>query len=191
MSSIREIKQDIREEVLSIRAQMPEETWQQKSDSIIARLKETDFFQKADTVHTYISMNKRREVCTDQLLNYLLESGKKVVVPITNFSNGTLSHTEIDKTSDLETNKWGVSEPRTFNPVDVDELDVVIIPMAAADKSGNRLGYGKGFYDRFLSETKAKKVGLVFDEFLFDEIPVEEFDVKLDVIITEERVILA
>jgi 5-formyltetrahydrofolate cyclo-ligase len=59
--------------------------------------------------------------------------------------------------------------------------------MAAADKRGNRLGYGKGFYDRFLLQTTALKVGFVFDEFLFDEIPVEEFDVKLDVIITEEE----
>jgi 5-formyltetrahydrofolate cyclo-ligase len=63
--------------------------------------------------------------------------------------------------------------------------------LAAADRKCNRLGYGKGFYDRFLKKTKAKKVGLVFSDFLFDEIPTEEFDEKLDVIITEEEVIFA
>lgn len=66
---------------------------------------------------------------------------------------------------------------------------MIIIPMAAADRSGNRLGYGKGFYDRFLSESNAFKAGLVFSDFIFSEIPTESFDEKLDAIITENEVI--
>lgn len=189
MSSIQREKQLLRDEVLAQRDDISEEEWRKKSDRIISTLINSDFFKQAKTVHSYISINNRREVCTDELFEHMFERNKKVVVPITNFSDGTLSHSEITSASDLESNKWGVKEPNTAKLVDIATLDLIVIPMAAADKTGNRLGYGKGFYDRFLYKTDAKKVGLVFEEFLFDKIPVEEFDIKLDVLITEKGVI--
>lgn len=191
MSSLNEKKESLRQQVLSERQQMDEEEWLHKSNQIIQSLLDTQYYNKASTVHTYVSMNKRREVCTDRLLKHLLDNHKRTVVPVTNFQEGTLNHSEINSLDDLEKNKWGVAEPKSVHPVNIESLDLIIVPMAAADRSGNRLGYGKGFYDRFLSETKALKAGLIFSDFLFEEIPVGEFDIKLDVIITEDEMIFA
>ncbi|WP_421774541.1 5-formyltetrahydrofolate cyclo-ligase [Gracilimonas sp.] len=191
MSTASQRKQKLREKVLAERQQVSVEDWKKKSELIISSFMNADFYKESQTIHTYISMNQRREVCTDNLVEDLLEGEKRVVVPITNFEEGTLTHSEIRAISDLQKNKWGVAEPKQITPVEVGELDLIVVPMAAADRRGNRLGYGKGFYDRFLGETTALKVGLVFDAFLFDEIPTEKFDKKLDVIISENEVIFA
>ncbi|MCP9292826.1 5-formyltetrahydrofolate cyclo-ligase [Gracilimonas sediminicola] len=191
MSAISQKKQELREKVLAERQQIAAREWKKKSEKIISSLTNADFFKKSKTVHTYISMDQRREVYTDGLLEDILNGSKRAVVPVTNFEDGTLTHSEIRSLSDLKKNKWGVAEPKHITTVNVEELDLIIVPMAAADRAGNRLGYGKGFYDRFLREAEAIKVGLVFDAFLFDEIPIEEFDEKLDVIISEKEVIFA
>jgi 5-formyltetrahydrofolate cyclo-ligase len=191
MSSNKVEKQTLREKVLKERSLISEATWRGSSQKIIEALQATDFYKEAKVVHTYLSMNSRREVATDFLIENLFNSDKRVVVPITDFETGSLTHTEIDSTSELKVNKWGVLEPEESEEFDISELDLIVIPMAAAGRKGSRLGYGKGFYDRFLEKTEAKKVGLVFNVFLFDEIPTEEFDEKLDVIITEEEVIFA
>jgi|AntRauTorcE11897_2_1112592.scaffolds.fasta_scaffold01563_5 5-formyltetrahydrofolate cyclo-ligase len=187
MSSIQQRKQDLRAQVFPKREDYSREKWERRSEQIIASFLSLEEYKRAQTVHTYVSMKDRREVNTDLLIAKLLQDEKRVVVPIVNFSENKLSHSEIHSLEDLESNQWGVREPKTPKLIDVSELDIIVVPMAAADKRGNRLGYGKGFYDRFLLQTTALKVGFVFDEFLFDEIPVEEFDVKLDVIITEEE----
>lgn len=189
MKTVREQKQELRNRLLELRAGISEKNWKKRSGQIIEHLLQSDFFKEAVTIHTYISMNERREVCTDSLLKTLIESDKKAVVPKTNFSDTTLTHSQLGSISELESNKWGVREPSKIRPVDIGDIDLIIVPMAAADRKGKRLGYGKGFYDRFLAQSEATKVGLVFSEFLFDEIPAENFDEKLDIIITEEGVI--
>ncbi|MAO64797.1 MAG: 5-formyltetrahydrofolate cyclo-ligase [Balneola sp.] len=190
MSSLQEQKQALRNRVLSDRKEMPEQDWRERSLAILRSLESTEFFKKADSVHTYVSMNQRREVGTDQLIETLLESDKRVVVPVTNFSDHSLTHIVLHSFGELITNKWGVREPeKEQDEVQPENLDLIIVPMAAGDRKGNRLGYGQGFYDRFLEQTMGMKVGLVFSDFLFDKIPAEEFDVKLDVIITEEELI--
>lgn len=191
MITVQEKKQKLRSKVLEKRQQLSEEQWLNKSNQIIKSLSESTAYKNSGVVHTYISMNSRREVCTDNLLTHLFEDKKRVVVPITNFSDGTLSHSEINTENELVANKWGVREPKSINPIEISEFDLIVVPMVAADKNGNRLGYGRGFYDRFLDMTDAITVGLTFHEFLFDQIPVEEFDVKLDMIITEEDVIFS
>lgn len=191
MNLVQQQKQDLRDEVLSKRERISESEWRSKSEKIIGHLLNADFYKTAEVVHTYISMNKRGEVCTDLFIEQLFKDKKRVAVPITNFTDNTLSHSEIGPSTDLIENKWGVREPKNVKPIQVSELDLIIVPMAAADLKGNRLGYGKGFYDQFLKQTQALKAGLVFDQFLFKEIPVEEFDEKLDVIITEEDVIFS
>jgi len=191
MTLTREQKTALRATVLEKRASMDEEQWKRKSGAIIKRLKNESVFKNAESVHTYISMNERREVCTDHLLKYLFQVNKEVLVPITNFEDHSLIHASVSDTTQFEANKWGVREPIEYQPGELSSVDPVRVPIAAADMEGNRLGYGKGFYDRFLSRISAKKVGLVFDDFLFQEIPAEPFDEKMDLIITEERVIFA
>lgn len=190
MSSISEKKQELRESVLQKREAYSEESWRFRSEKILTKILSSDIYKSSQTIHTYVSMNERREVWTDPLINHIFEDDKMAVVPTVNFSDGTLSHHQILTMEELKANNWGVREPETRRPVDISELDMVVVPMAAGDRAGNRLGYGRGFYDRFLAQTPALKIGLTFQDFLFDTIPVEEFDVNLDMIITEEEVIL-
>jgi 5-formyltetrahydrofolate cyclo-ligase len=189
MSVTKGQKQALRAKVLAERSRFSESDWSAKSNVIINQLFQTEAFRQSGLVHTYVSMNSRREVNTEPLIEYILESDKRLFVPITNMEAGTLSHGELTDISELETNKWGVRESRQSRELDLEALDMIIVPMAAADRKGNRLGYGKGFYDRFLAQAGAVKIGLVFHDFLFEAIPTEEFDEKMDIIITEEEVV--
>jgi len=189
MSENRKKKSVLRASVLKERARINSDTWKMKSDLIAEKVQNIQEFNRADCIHVYVSMNDRNEVGTDTLINIILQSGKNLVVPVTNFKNGTLTHSMLTDLNDLKKNKWGVREPVAIYEIKVSNIDFILVPMVAADKSGNRLGYGKGFYDRFLNKSDACKVGMVFNEFLFDEIPTESFDEKLDIIVTDREVI--
>jgi len=189
MSENRKKKSVLRASVLKERARINSDTWKMKSDLIAEKVQNIQEFNRADCIHVYVSMNDRNEVGTDTLINIILQSGKNLVVPVTNFKNGTLTHSMLTDLNDLKKNKWGVREPVAIHEIKVSNIDFILVPMVAADKSGNRLGYGKGFYDRFLNKSDACKVGMVFNEFLFDEIPTESFDEKLDIIVTDREVI--
>lgn len=189
MSNLRKQKSDLRKQVLKQRQQINPKTWQEKSDRIYKKVRQLNEYQKAEVVHLYVSMNEKNEVATGQLIDDILNSGKQLVVPVTNFDEGTLTHSLLTNIDILKENDWGVKEPTTINEFDISKLDIILIPMVAADRNRNRLGYGKGFYDRFLQESSAFKAGMIFHEFLFEEIPTEPFDVKLDAIITDREVI--
>jgi len=189
MSENRKKKSVLRASVLKERARINSDTWKMKSDLIAEKVQNIQEFNRADCIHVYVSMNDRNEVGTDTLINIILQSGKNLVVPVTNFKNGTLTHSMLTDLNDLKKNKWGVREPVAIHEIKVSNIDFILVPMVAADRFGNRLGYGKGFYDRFLNKSDACKVGMVFNEFLFDEIPTESFDEKLDIIVTDREVI--
>lgn len=184
-----ERKKKLRRKFLRIRKNIPDEEYRKKSDLITKRLKDSQFYNSAGYIHCYISLNERKEVDTHGLLEELLPREKKVVVPVTDFESGTLTNRVLHSFEDLEPNRWGVPEPPDGEEVEPQELDLVIVPMVAGDNQCNRLGYGKGFYDRFLSDVDCPKIGLLFECCLTDNLPVEDFDVKLDQIMTENRVV--
>ncbi len=183
-------KEELRQTLLERRKSISGPDYYGASADIIEELKEQREYQNAETIHCYVSINKRREVETRALIKEMLFKGKKVVVPITDFENGILDHIQLRSFDDLKENKWGVLEPNGGEQVSLDEMELVIVPMVGADEQCNRIGYGKGFYDRFLKEVSCPKIGLIFEQNVIEEIPVEEFDVPMDKIITEERIII-
>lgn len=186
--SISEQKASLREALLQKRLSVSTKKWEKKSAIIVQNLKAFPPFYEAKCVHIFVSINERKEVNTHPLLRELLEEGTKVIIPITDFSTGELYHTELTSFDELQPNRWGVLE--LADPAITSLIpDVIIVPLLAADYQLNRIGYGKGFYDRFLATTKALKIGLVFHEFILDKIPVEHFDQKLDVLISEKAII--
>lgn len=185
MGSVRQEKSNLRKEIIQKRNQMGVEFWAEKSGMISSHLFASPEYQRSQVLHSFISMNHRFEPDTSMILERALKDGKKVVVPVTNFADSTLSHTLLKSTSNLKVNKWGVSEPTVIEPVSAELADLILVPLLAADRYGNRLGYGKGFYDSFLSTTSAYKLGVVFDEFIIDKVPVEAFDIKLNGLISE------
>ena len=99
---------------------------------------------------------------------------------------------EVGSLAELEPGFKGILEPRTRMPVDPSTADVVIVPGVAFDARGNRLGYGGGFYDSFLSECgDVPRIGVCFEVQVVDEVPVAEHDLPVDVIVTESRTIEA
>jgi 5-formyltetrahydrofolate cyclo-ligase len=186
--SVSDQKSELRARLLKLRKSIKKEDWQSWSETIINELKIIPEFINSDVIHCFVSMNDRKEVNTHSLLKDLISSGKKVIVPVTDFETGELKHSELWSFKDLKENKWGVLEPDEIHP-QKQKTDLILVPLLAADKDFNRLGYGKGFYDRFLKKENAVKIGLLFDGFLVDQIPVENFDEKLDILITEKKIL--
>lgn len=182
-------KNEIRQKLLEIRTDLSPKEYREKSDKIIANLKTQPEFQEADIIHCYVSMNQRNEVDTHGLLKYLIKSEKRPAVSITNFEDGSLSHQYLRSFDDLRKNKWGVLEPAGGEEARVENFDLVIVPMVGGDDERNRIGYGKGFYDRFLQKVNCPTIGLLFDRCLVPSIPVEPFDVSLDKCISESKII--
>lgn len=184
-----ESKEKLREALLEQRESIPEPQYYGASADIVERLKEVAEYQNATTVHCYVSMNKRREVETRELIREMLDKDKDVIVPITNVEDGTLKNVRLHSFDELEENQWGVLEPANGEEVSGDKFDLVIVPMVGGDEQGNRIGYGKGFYDRFLQDVGCIKIGLLFEDNVVKEIPTEKFDIPMDKIVTENRII--
>ena len=162
-------------------------------ESILARsmlAKENHFsfpqFAKASSAMFYVSFG--REVSTREMIEESF-SKKQVVVP--KIFGDNLLPCKICSFSELSRSYFNILEPINEKPFPISKLDVVIVPGLAFTKRGDRIGYGKGFFDRFLRKTSAFKIGLCLDEFLLEKIPTESGDEKVDAVITDKRVIVA
>ena len=168
---------------------MPGAQVRQKSRMIQERLLALPEYQSAAVVHCYVS-SKDNEVDTYGVMSRALAQGKRVVVPVTDFADVALSHIEILGLDQLRPSRFGLVEPVGVHskPVDISELDLVIVPGIAFDPAGHRLGYGAGFYDRFLAEAAAPKIALAYGFQVVPDVPFAPHDVPMDQIITESCV---
>lgn len=186
---IKEQKKSIRKFYLQRRMEIPETQISTLNASIFDKVIQLKQFKDADVIHIYASMNQRNEVDTFSIIDYAIKGKKRVIVPVME-QDGLLRHCEIDSTNSLKKNSWGVPEPIDPKPVEEVNADIIFVPMVAGDVQKNRMGYGKGYYDRFLASTKSVKAGLLFEKQLStDLIPTDSFDVPLDILITEKRVL--
>ncbi|MFO7799000.1 5-formyltetrahydrofolate cyclo-ligase [Rhodohalobacter sp.] len=186
---IREQKKSLRKFYQQRRMQIPKPQLVSLNTAIFDKAVSLKEFKEADAIHIYASMSERNEVDTFSIMEYALRNKKRVIVPIM-MEAGKLKHCEIDSTSSLKKNSWGVPEPVDQKLLDQINPDVIFVPMLAGDLQKNRLGYGKGYYDRFLASTNSVKAGLLFEKQLSDEpIPVDSYDVPLDMLITEKRIL--
>jgi 5-formyltetrahydrofolate cyclo-ligase len=156
-----------------------------------ARLAETSEFKAARTVMVYNSDST--EVDTHELVLACLESHKRVGLPRTEKGTRTLQVLEIlDVARDLERSRFGFKEPLALLPtIALEALDFIIVPGRAFDPEGYRLGRGGGYYDRFFSQAhvRGRAVGLAFDCQIVPQVPRQNHDRPVDLILTETRVI--
>jgi len=180
-------KAQIREARLARRDAMPAPERVRKSAAVRAHLRSLTAFTEAPEVGCYVS--KGSEVDTHLLIAELLGEGRRVAVPIAN-AEGTLRWSPLERFEDLEPGAFGVLEPRRGQqtPVNFSADSVVLVPCTAFEPQGQRLGYGKGYFDRFLATYEGKAIGLAFELQQVHELPVEDHDIPLGVIVTEERV---
>jgi len=187
---IRKKKISLRKFYLQRRMQIPDRHIASYNEAIFDKVKSLPEFLDADMIHIYASMSERNEVDTFSIMDFALLNEKRVIVPVM-MEAGKLKHCEIDSTNSLKKNSWGVPEPVEQNPLEEINPDIIFVPMVAGDLQKNRLGYGKGYYDRFLASAKSIKAGLLYEKQLSDEtIPVDSYDVPLDILITEKRVLI-
>ncbi|HSQ33674.1 MAG TPA: 5-formyltetrahydrofolate cyclo-ligase [Peptostreptococcaceae bacterium] len=186
------MKKEFRKKVLDLRNNQDINSVDHNSKLIIQNLLNMDEVKKAKTIMAYLDFNN--EVKTDILIDTLIYLDKKVLIPITILKEKKLIPSQIKNLdSELKIGTYGIREPKEefVRPVDNKEIDLVIVPGVAYDNDGYRLGYGGGFYDRFLQTLRddVTTVGVAFDLQIFDNIPKESHDAQLDYIITETKVL--
>ena len=178
------MKKAFRKDILHKRKQLSQEKIKEKSKKIGKNLFDLDVFNKENNVMFFVSFGK--EVYTHDMIEKCFE--ERVVIVPKAFGDYLLP-CKINSLGELRTFNFGIKEPIDEDVFPLGEIDVIVVPGLAFNEKGERIGYGKGFYDRFLSKCNAIKVGLCFEEFIVDKIPTQDHDIKVDFIITEDRVI--
>lgn len=188
--TVKELKRAIRASALATRRALTPEHVAHKSDAILQRLRSLSEFESARTILTYVS-SKDNEVDTMPLIRGALEKNKPVAVPVAVPSTREMVWSELKSLDELEPSTFDILEPREqcLRPVQPAETDVAIVPGIAFDTACHRIGYGGGYYDRFLAAFRGKRIALAYEVQIYDSIPAEPHDLPVDIIVTEDRTI--
>lgn len=180
-------KKELRRQILINRDNITEEDLKSKSERINTRLKALTDISK---VMVYLPTGKECDIW--DYIRYLLAEGITVAAPVC-FEGGVMRPALVtDIETDLEVGKYEIFAPKAEGRryVDAEELDAVIVPGVAFDQKGNRLGFGGGYYDRFLPKTKSscRKIAVCYEFQLKENVFPEDHDFPVDIIITEDAV---
>ena len=184
---IPEEKKILRERMKEIREKFSNEDAEVKSNAITKKLLQLREYRTAKTVMLY--MGTGSEVRTEEAVSSALSEPKKIAVPATDRKSNMIRPARLESLEAVKLGEYGIPEPEKTEEISKDEIELVVVPGIAFDAEGGRIGYGRGFYDRFLKGMKAEKVGLAYEIQIVDRIRTEEKDVMMDKIITEERTI--
>ena len=185
-----ETKERIRKLSIKRRSQLTLSERIIKSDKILKLLIETDNWKKAKCILAYADF--KNEVMTDKIIFKAILEGKTVYLPKIN--GDEMVFYRIYSVEELVPGYFGIREPigltdEKINPCDMKEEILVIVPGTAFDKECNRIGYGKGFYDRYLKlYCLINTIGLAFERQVFESIPHNEEDIPISLLITEDRI---
>lgn len=177
-------KADLRKMMLDLRKHLTIEEVEENSARIYENIKCTKILDYANIL---VYLDFKNEVRTNEIIRFLIKNERAVYVP----KCDTLTHTFVPVFYDDEysLNKYGIKEPNQDPSVNV-QIDCAIVPGVAFDIKGNRIGFGAGYYDKFFSANPdVFKIGLCYEFQMCDEIFADRFDVPMDVIITEKRII--
>lgn len=144
-------------------------------------------FQRAKTVLCYASATHLGEFNTLPLLTSLFTSNKRVCLPVIESDHMT-AH-EYGQRDELRSNSWVIAEPALRRQIRPEEIDLVIVPALGVSLTGDRIGYGKAYYDTFLDSSPAIRIVPIYEDFIVEPFPVEAHDQKMDIIVTERRVV--
>ncbi|WP_428865203.1 5-formyltetrahydrofolate cyclo-ligase [Clostridium sediminicola] len=179
-------KNKLRKEMMNLRENINIEDKKIKDKIIFEKIIYDKTFLDAKSIFTFVSF--KNEVNTHKLIKYSLAKGKSVYVPKVNSINKSMKAIKINSLDELKKSNYGILEPiAEANKFAEDKIDLIIVPGLAFDKNGGRLGYGGGYYDKFFQDgnMKAYKMGLAYSFQVVDQVPVNEYDVMLDGIVTD------
>lgn len=180
-------KSTLRKEILKERDGMTDQAVENLSKTITEMFLDSDYYKNFDVIYTYVSYN--HEVVTDDIIKRAWKDGKKVAVPKVFGDNMAFCY--IESFADLAPGYNGIMEP-VSEKIAYDDKVLMLTPGLAFDRNFNRIGYGKGYYDKFLDRNMCEKffkVALCYEFQLVDEIECEEHDEKVQVIITPDVIL--
>ncbi|WP_452222780.1 5-formyltetrahydrofolate cyclo-ligase [Lacinutrix chionoecetis] len=178
-------KADLRKKYKKLRSNLNEETRDALSIDIANKLLNLDIWEH-EFYHLFLSIESLKEVNTSFILNILSGRDKHIVISKSNFIDRSLQHFLLTDNTKIKLNKYNIPEPVDGIEIEHSKIDVVFVPLLAFNKNGQRIGYGKGFYDTFLANCKPEtiKIGLSFFEVEPNLFPVLSTDIALDYCIT-------
>lgn len=184
------MKNELRQEILKKRKEMPAAERKSQSEKIMGTLFGSEKYENADTVFTFIGMEE--EVNTYPLIERAWRDGKRVVVPIAKIK-GEMYFVPITSFLELKRSRFGVMEPAKGKEEEVvpKETDLFLVPGSVFDRKGNRYGYGGGYYDRYFQQyPNIYKIAVAFSFQVVEfDLQVEAFDIPVDCIMTEKGLI--
>jgi len=181
------VKKQLRQELKLKRKEIADKA--DKDKAVCKNLLNSNDYKQADTILFYAALDD--EINIDDCITEAIDEGKKVALPVCTDDAGHMDFYYINSLEDIKNGSFGVREPDILNSVKVTDFEnaVCIVPAIAYDTLGYRLGYGKGYYDRFLENYVSISIGLCYNELVVEKLPADKFDVPVDKIITENDII--
>ena len=179
------VKSELRKKYKELRNSLTDNYIEEQSLAIANRLLSLPIWEKS-YYHIFLSISSKKEINTSYILHILQGKDKNIIISKSNFQDLSLQHFLLTDTTVIRPNHWGIPEPEEGIEVPIQKIDVVFIPLLTFDVSGNRVGYGKGFYDGFLAQCKPEtlKIGLSFFEPEDQIDDISKSDIPLDFCIT-------
>lgn len=179
-----EIKAELRKRLLETRSGLSKRYCQEADKAILERLLAQPVYRRAQVIFTYVSTEA--ETDTKNLIRLALASGKTVAVPKC-AEKGMMKAIRIAGLEDLERGAYNLLEPKArCQEMEPQDIDLAVVPCVSCSRQGARLGYGGGYYDRYLTLTPAFRAVLCREQLICDTIPTTPFDCPMDLVITEK-----
>lgn len=180
-------KAQLRKLIAAKASSMQKESIATSDHKILLNLLDTPEYQTATVIFTYVGTEN--EVDTKSIISKAIEQGKRVCVPRC-VRLGIMHAYEIRDLSDLQIGRYNIPEPKEYcEHVTPEEISLALVPCVTCNFDGHRLGYGGGFYDRYLFEQRFTKIALCRSVLIHADIPIDTHDIPVDIIITDEQVV--
>ncbi len=182
-------KPELRKKYKTLRSALSHDAIEDHSLAIANQLLTLDIWNHS-FYHLFLSITEHKEINTEYILNILSGKDKNIVISKTDFETLKMTHYLLTDNTVIKKNQYNIPEPIDGIEITSDKIDLVFVPLLAFDKQGHRIGYGKGFYDKFLSECKAEtiKIGLSFFEAEEKIDGIFDSDVSLDYCVTPNKI---
>lgn len=172
-------KNILRKEALQKRELMSKEEINKISDIIFEKIKNNQTFINASQIFCYLSY--KNEIKTDKIIDYALEKNKSILIP--HITGNEMISVQYNKDIEMTVNKYGIKEPVSIIKQDISKIDLVIVPGLIFNELGFRIGYGGGYYDKFLENCDAFSIGLCMNSFINNSFIPDYYDKPVDEII--------
>ena len=181
------LKDQVRKLYLQKRLGLSDAEFQRLNQRIVEHFFSLDL-SSIKVLHTFLPIEKQKEVNTWPIIERIKKRFPQIQISIPRINNQTsaIENFYFEGTDQLEKNTWGILEPKSGIPTPAGKIDAVMVPLLAFDRNGNRVGYGRGFYDKFLADLNCKKIGLSFFPPVKAIEGMNDRDIPIDIVVTPE-----